>query len=389
MIAAIIFWACVFLILHSYLFYPFLLKLFAGNKKLPDAHLTDPVPTVSVLMSVYNEEKVIEKKIRSVFKTNYPADKIELVIGSDGSVDQTDAIIQKFISEGFNIQFKQFGGRNGKSNILNQIAPLAKGEIFILTDANILFEENTIPNLVRYFSDPMIGLVGANIINSGMSDEGISFQEEAYIKRENIIKYREGLIWGTMMGAFGACYAIRKEYFVQIPPNFLMEDFFITMGVIKNKKHSISDLDAKAYEDVSNLVQEEFKRKVRISAGNFQNLFYYKALLLNPFSGAGFSFWSHKVLRWVSPFLLIISFFTLLVLQFQNLFYTLLLFLHIFLMLTPFTDWLLKRMGLHNFAIRLAAYFYIMNLALLIGFIKYIRGIKTNAWSPTQRNIQA
>jgi hypothetical protein len=222
-----------------------------------------------------------------------------------------------------------------------------------------------------------------------MSEEGISFQEEAYIKRENIIKDREGLIWGTMMGAFGACYAIRKEFFVAIPPNFLMEDFFVTMGVIKNKKQSISDLDAKAYEDVSNLVQEEFKRKVRISAGNFQNLFYYKALLLNPFSGAGFSLWSHKVLRWISPFLLIISFCTLAVLQFQNLFYTVLLFLHIFLMLTPFIDWLLKRLKLHNFAIRLAAYFYIMNLALLIGFIKYIRGIKTNAWSPTQRNIQA
>lgn len=389
MIAAIIFWLCVVIIFHSYIFYPFLLRLLAANKKLPELHSNTSFLRVSVLMSVYNEEKVIEKKIRSVFKTNYPADKLELVIGSDGSADRTDAIIQQFISEGYAIRFKQFGGRNGKSNILNQITSLATGEIFILTDANIFFEENTIPHLVRHFNNPEIGLVGANIINSGMSDEGISFQEEAYIKRENIIKYREGLIWGTMMGAFGACYAIRKEYFVQIPPNFLMEDFFITMGVIKNKKRSISDLEAKAYEDVSNLVSEEFKRKVRISAGNFQNLFYYKSLLLNPFSGAGFSLWSHKVFRWISPFLIIISFCTLLVLQMQNLFYTVMLFLHIFLMLTPFIDLLLKRMKLHNFAIRLAAYFYIMNLALLIGFFKFIRGIKTNAWSPTQRNIQA
>ncbi len=388
MIAEIVFWICVVLIFHSYLFYPAILALLARNKKLNTQAAVTDKPFVSIIMSAYNEEKVIEQKIASVFRTNYPADKLEMIIGSDGSTDRTDAIIQQFIEQGYRIQFTRFGGRNGKSNILNQITPHAAGDIFIFTDANIFFEEQTIPNLVRHFANEKIGLAGANIINSGMNDEGISFQEEAYIKRENLIKYREGLIWGTMMGAFGACYAVRKELFQPIPPNFLMEDFFITLGVIKTGKHSISDPEAKAHEDVSNLVREEFKRKVRISAGNFQNLFYYRSLLLNPFSGKGFSFWSHKVLRWISPFLIIASLIALLFLQ-QNLFYNILLILQILLMLSPLADWLLRRLNMHNFAVRLAAYFYIMNLALLAGFIKYMMGIKTNAWSPTQRNIQS
>ncbi len=345
------------------------------------------IPQVSVLMSVYNEERVLENKIRSVFNSEYPADKIELVIGSDGSTDQTDAIIEKFIEQGHPIIFKKFGGRNGKSNIINELAPLANGTIFILTDANILFEPQTIPALVRHFSDPAIGLVGANIVNSGLSHDGISFQEEAYIKRENLIKYREGLIWGSMMGAFGACYAVRKELFQRIPANFLMEDFFITLGVIRKNKKSISDLDAKAYEDVSNLVNEEFKRKIRISAGNFQNLFYYSALLLNPFSGTGFSLWSHKVLRWCTPFLILICIACLACLQFQNLFYFVLLIVNLLLLCTPFIDWLLSKMNIHNFVLRLIAYFYVMNLALILGFFKYLGGIKSNAWNPTQRNI--
>jgi len=388
MTAEIIFWICVGLILHSYIFYPLLLQLLTRNKSLK-TNTQEPgyFPMVSIIMAAYNEEKVIEKKIHSVFRTNYPADKIELIIGSDGSTDQTDKIIQQLTDSGYKIVFQRFGGRNGKANIINHIAPLAKGEIYILTDANILFDENTIGQLVRHFSNNSTGLVGANIINSGMREDGISFQEEAYIRRENMVKYQEGVQWGSMMGAFGACYAVRADLFQKIPANFLMEDFFITLGVLKKGKRSVSDLDAKAYEDVSNLVTEEFKRKVRISAGNFQNLGYYKSLLTRPFSGAGFSFWSHKVLRWLTPFFIIITLACLIVLQQQNLFYRSLLIVHILLMILPFIDWLLGRLNMHNFALRLVAYFYTMNLALLVGFVKYVRGIKSNAWDPTERNI--
>lgn len=385
----IIFWFCVLCLVHSYIFYPLILNILAASKKRPVPEISSQhQPMVSVIMSVYNEEKVLEKKIRTVFSTHYPPDKLELVIGSDGSTDRTNNIIEDFIKEGFNIQFKKFGGRSGKSNIINALIPEVKGKIYILTDANILFDENTIPNLVRHFSNEKVGLVGANVINTGLQKEGISFQEETYIRRENKIKYQEGLIWGTMMGAFGACYAIRSELFRVIPRNFLMEDFYITLGVISSKKLSISDPDAKVYEDVSNLVQEEFKRKIRISAGNFQNLGVFYGLLKNPFSGAGFSFLSHKVLRWKGPFFLILALIAGAFLYEQNLFYRILFFLQLLGLISPFLDKLFSSVNIHNFALRLIAYFYMMNLALLLGFIKWMKGIQTNTWNPTQRNIE-
>ena len=385
----IIFWFCVLCLVHSYIFYPLILNILAASKKRPVPEIaTQHQPMVSVIMSVYNEEKVLEKKIRTVFSTHYPLDKLELVIGSDGSTDNTNTIIENFIKEGFNIQFKKFGGRSGKSNIINALIPEVKGEIYILTDANILFDENTIPFLVRHFTDEKVGLVGANVINTGLQKEGISFQEETYIRRENKIKYQEGLIWGTMMGAFGACYAIRAELFRVIPQNFLMEDFYITLGVISSKKLSISDPEAKVYEDVSNLVQEEFKRKIRISAGNFQNLGVFYGLLKNPFSGAGFSFLSHKVLRWKGPFFLILALIAGAFLFEQNLFYRILFFLQLIGFISPLIDKLFSSVNIHNFALRLIAYFYMMNLALLLGFIKWMKGIRTNTWNPTQRNIE-
>ncbi|MBK8343038.1 MAG: glycosyltransferase [Bacteroidetes bacterium] len=310
------------------------------------------------------------------------------MIGSDGSTDKTDEIIARLIREGYRINFKQFGGRNGKTQIINAMAPLAAGKIFIPTDANILFEPLTIPKLIAHFTDDKVGMVAANITNTGLRKDGISYQEQTYIKRENIIKFYEGQLWGTMMGAFGACYAIRAELFPKIPQNFLMEDFYITLAVIKNNKKAIAEPEAIAYEDVSNEIKEEFKRKIRISAGNFQNLAVYKGLLLKPFTGAGFSFLSHKVLRWFGPFFLIGTFVTSLILFNTNLFFQLAFYIQAAGFLTPLLDKLLSNINIHIYLLRLLSYFYTMNLALLLGFIKYLKGIKTSVWNPTQRNVE-
>lgn len=387
MIWQLLFWISVGALIHSYVVYPALLKIFGSNFSLPQRTPHQEAPTVCVIMAAYNEEKVIEQKIRSVFQTDYPTGKLSMWIGSDGSTDRTNAIIHALQQEGYPIQFRQFGGRNGKSAILNSMAPQIDTDILIPTDANIFFRPDTIPQLVRHFSDPQVALVGANIVNTGMRADGISHQEETYIRRENYMKYYEGVLWGTTMGAFGACYAIRKHLFPEIPKYYLMEDFYITMYVITKGQKAICDLEAIAQEDVSNAVEEEFKRKVRISAGNYQNLRVYYPLLGKPLTGAGFSFWSHKFLRWMGPFLLLISTITAGILWNQNLFFRIAFLLQIAGILSPLADRLLMKMNIHNFALRLVAYFYLMNLALLLGFWKYIRGVRSGTWNPTQRNI--
>jgi len=388
MIGEILFWFCVILLAHSYVVYPLVLKMLAANIKVPKpTPHCDPQPMVSVLMAVYNEEKVLAQKIRSVFNTEYPLAQLEMLIGSDGSTDATNTIIQQLINEGYRINFIPFAGRSGKTQIINALVPLANGSIFIPTDANILFEPLTIPNLVAHFTDSTIGLVAANILNTGLSKDGISYQEQSYIQRENSIKLYEGQLWGTMMGAFGACYAIRANLFPAIPRNFFMEDFYITLSVIQSGKKSIAEPNAIAYEDVSNAIQEEFKRKIRISAGNFQNLAIFWPLIFKPYTGAGFSFLSHKVLRWLGPFFLIIAFIANCFLFNNSLFYQITFYLQLFGFITPLLDKCFSKLNLHIFGLRLMAYFYIMNLALLIGFFKYVKGIKSSAWNPTKRNV--
>ncbi len=386
----ILFWMPVLLLFHSYVLYPWILQWLSKGKSLrSEASGSDEsLPHVSVLMAAYNEEKVLTAKLKSIFQSDYPANRLELIVGSDASTDATNSIIQSFINQGYNIVFREFGGRTGKSGILNQLYPLAQGSIFIPTDANILFEPDMIRRLVASMQHESIGLVSANIVNTGMQHDGISYQEEAYIQRENIIKYREGVVWGTMIGAFGACYAIRKELFVAIPPNFLMEDFYISLSVLERGYDCVCDLHAVAKEDVSNLLKEEFKRKIRISAGNYQNLNVFAHLLWPPWKPLGFSFLSHKVIRWLGPFLLLLAFIASIFLLQENLFYRIAFFLQLAGFATPLIDAGLKRINLHNFALRLIAYFYSMNAALLMGLLRYWKGIKTSAWNPTVRNIE-
>lgn len=387
MIFTVVFWISVACILHSYVVFPFLLRMLAAGRKLPQTADTE-LPFVSVLMSVYNEEEVLDAKIRSVLDSEYPAGKLEFLIGSDGSVDRTDSIILSYRQSVVPVRFYRFEGRNGKAAVLDSLVPHARGSVLLFTDANILFEKSTVSKLVRHFGDPTCGLVAAQILNSGLRREGISHQERAYIRRENRIKRDEGLLWGCMMGAFGACYAVRSSLFRQVPKHFLMEDFYITMSVLKKGFSAISDPEAVAYEDVSHAVREEFKRKVRISAGNFQNLGEFYSMLWPPWRPVGFCFLSHKVLRWFTPFFLILLFLCSLLLAGQNLFFAVMLIMLVATMCAPLIDWLAARMNMHIFVLRLVSYFYTMNLALILGFVKYCGGIRSSAWSPTQRNIQ-
>ena len=189
-----------------------------------------------------------------------------------------------------------------------------------------------------------------------------------------------------MMGAFGGCFAIRRENFSPVPSNFLVDDFYITMNVLAHNKKAINELDAIAYEDISNKITEEFRRKARISAGNFQNMKHFGGLLWPPYSRVGFNFFSHKVVRWITPFLIIAAFLTNLFLIQANVFYMWIFVAQLILLLIPLLDWLLKNINVNFRFLRFITHFYGMNLALLVGFFKFITGVKSSVWRPTERN---
>ena len=385
----LLFWITVLLILHTYVFFPLILKLAAG-RKTPNQIVYDrqgeDLPEVAIVMAVHNEQDVIAKKIQTVFASDYPIEKISFYIGSDNSGDATDAIVRDYQRLYPNLHLVEFKERTGKAGIVNTLVDKAGQTVMILTDANVFFDCDTIYALVKHYKNPDIALVGGNILNQEYRREGISYQEKKYLERENIIKYREGVIWGTMIGAFGGLYSIRKSCFAPVPKNFLMDDFYITMNALALGKHAINELSAVSYEDVSNKISEEFRRKIRISAGNFQNLSVYKRLLWPPFTGLAFSFFSHKVLRWITPFLLIMNLACNIALLNYHIVYQVALIAQVLFLTVPLIDVLLKRIAINFRLFRFVSHFYSMNLALLIGFIKYSTGVKTNIWRPTERN---
>jgi cellulose synthase/poly-beta-1,6-N-acetylglucosamine synthase-like glycosyltransferase len=387
LIPEILIWSSVFAMLHSYVIFPEILKFLAKNKKTNNfiwGENKEELPFVSVILASYNEEKNIEQKIISTLKTNYPKDKIEFLIGSDNSDDNTNSIIKKYSESDLRIKFIDFKQRNGKIKIINDLTQKAQGEILILTDTKIFFNEKTIYNLVKHFKNNDINIVGGIPENQKSNENNITFQENAYMKREINMKIREGLIWGNSMGVFGAIYAIRKESFHQIPEKFTADDFFVSMKVLENNGKIIFEPEATATQNLTGSLKEEYKRKTRISSGNFQNLKTFAFPIIFKLNSNSFCFISHKVIRWIGPFLILISVISNIFLLNIN-FYKISFLIFILSIILAILDSILKKFNINIKIIRFLTHFYTMNIALFIGFVKYIKGIENNIWQPSVR----
>lgn len=389
-----IFWLSLLALVHSYVLYPLLLRLLYGAREGSPVAELQIWPEVTLLMSVYNEELVIETKMRSLQALDYPAERLHCFIGSDDSSDRTNDILAAYAAENPQIHFFPFTQRRGKPGVINELAERAlqargrkPDHIFLLTDANVILRPDTLKKLVRHFSRPEIAVVDAHMMHTGIQREGISRSEHQYISREVELKHLEGQLWGSMIGPFGGCYTLRSTYWTPVPPTFLVDDFYITMRALEQGGKAINDLDARCTETVTHDLWVEFRRKSRISAGNFQNLFTFKHLLWPPWTGLAFSFFSHKILRWLGPFFFILMLGCSLGLSFSNTFYKWLFIIQLSGWLgLPLLDFLLQRSGRHWLLLRSLNYFIIMNAALFYGFIKYLKGIKSNVWERTKRS---
>ena len=381
-----LFWICLFLLVYTYFIFPFSTIFLARKKSLNNKfYKQEDVPSVSILIAAYNEQEVIKEKVMSIINSNFSSSKMEIIIGSDCSTDNTNEIISELAKNHSFLNAKIFTERSGKSAIVNKLVKQAKNEILILTDANIIFSKNTIQSLIRHFKNSKIGLVDSNMVNIGIKKSGISLQEKTYISSEVKFKHAESKLLGMLMGPFGGCFAIRKSLFIPIPENFMVDDFFVCMNILKNGNLAINDLDAVVYEDVSNQISEEFRRKRRISMGNFINLFHFKKLLLKPFSKLGFIFLSHKVIRWFGPILLLLVLASNFILISDSIFYKIAFFSQLILFISPFIDLLLRKIGIHVLILRFVTHFYSMNLALFMGMIDYLTVNKKGVWEPTKR----
>ena len=392
----ILFWLSVLGLFHSYILYPLILKINARGKQANTTcfQKTDKLPPVSVIMSVYNEEDVIRDKMESLLALDYPKDRLHIYIGSDRSDDRTNEILKDYETKISNFSFHPFKVRRGKPGVVNDLAQIAfektgqsEEHIFLLTDASVILKEETLFELVKHFKNKDIMIVDSNMVNVGLKAEGISVLENQYISSEVSLKNLESLVYGKMVGPFGGCYTIRSSHFSMIPDKFLVDDFYITMRAFEKGGDAINEMKAICYEALPDDLWEEYRRKSRISAGNFQNLLTFRHLLFKG-NKLSFAFFSHKVLRWLGPFFIIFAMISGLILSFYgNIIYqSLFLLMMVGGLGIPFLDFLLKKMNVNILAFRAVKYFVLMNIALLEGFFKFIKGIKTNVWQPPKRN---
>ena len=387
LVLEILLWCGLFSIFYTYLFYPKGLQLLAKNKKLKyDLIPISNLPKISIVMAAYNEEKVIEQKIRSVFNGNYPNELIDFWVGSDCSTDATNEILTKLSQEYPTLKIHLFTERQGKTTMINRFLKDVPNDIIISTDANNIFFKNTIHELVSAISsDENIGLVDMQTINNNLNSEGSSEQENTYTIQEAMTKHCEGILFGVIGCPFGGCYIYRKKLWIDVPVTFLGDDFTVCMYVLRQGYKTIANLNAKTFEDVSNNPILDFRRKIRISTSNFQNLFYFPKEFLNPFSKIGFVMFSHKTIRWLGPFILLFVLIATIFLSFDNMFYKIFLGIEMFSLLVCLLDLLLRKFNIHLFLLKHLTHFYVAQIAMIIGLYKYIVGVKTSIWSPTQR----
>jgi cellulose synthase/poly-beta-1,6-N-acetylglucosamine synthase-like glycosyltransferase len=379
----IVFYFFLVCFLFSYLAYPASLRWFYRNKKKASSdYKVTNFSEIHVLISAFNEEKIIQNTLEKLAQY---AQNASIYIASDGSNDQTDAIVKQFILDKPYIHFVRYE-RIGKGNAINQLIVdfglKKETSCFIFMDANIELNEHTIPSLMAGFVSPKIGIVGTSVLSSNT----IQNSESAYIEKENEIKYLEGALFGSTIGVFGACFAMRAHLYELVPSHFITDDLFHTFQVINQKHEVVYSREAVVYEYITDDISNEFQRKKRYAAGNFQ-IFFRFFHLLNPFKtsfGFIYSYWNHKIVRWFSPIVFLFVFLQSFLFESQSLVFDWINKMGIALLFYLGFNFLLYKFEFKPIFAKLF-YFLAMNIAILIGFFNYIKGIKSNVWNRSKR----
>lgn len=367
----LIFWFSLIMVVYPHLIYPTLLFLFPRKKETPVS--TNVSGPIAIVCSIYNEEKIITQKIENFYCLQNK--KAELYLGLDGCTDNTMAEIQQSVRDN---RVKVFSyPRGGKVSVINALMNEVHQLFVVMTDANSMFKKNAIEKLIEKLQKG-VGVVCGRLIlvdEAGHSGEGIYWRIETFIK-----KIETG--FGSVIGANGAIYLFRRELFEPLPPNTINDDFCISMNIYERGYAVVYAEDAIAEEPLVTSDAEEFQRHVRDAAGHFRAIVYLWPLL-NPLMGKRFFFYfSHRVLRWIVPFFLIIAILSNTLLAIGHPFYRVILAIH-------FSGYILLGLihlsGTRRKPLYVPFYFMLVNAAILIGFIKNMCGLQRTTWKSTRR----
>jgi biofilm PGA synthesis N-glycosyltransferase PgaC len=297
-VGALIFWTSLVLLAYVYVGYP-LIAWLRGRLRPKRPRCAPIEPHVTVIVVAHNEAHRIGRRIENLLSSDYPRERLTVVIGSDGSTDGTVLIARQYAKHG--VMVREFRDRRGKPAVLNELVPSAAGEIVVLADARQRFEPSAIRALVANFADPEVGAASGELLlrkrkGTTPRGEGVGF----YWKYEKFIRANES--WsGSTVGATGAIYAIRRHLFGPIPEDTVLDDVLIPVKIVRRGYRVVFEPEARAHDLISGSPREDFVRKTRTIAGTFQ-LLAREPWILNPLSSRiWFETLSHKALRLAIP----------------------------------------------------------------------------------------
>jgi len=384
--AHIAFFASVALLGYSYAGYPAVLWLVSQFLREEVPFCSDPAvwPDVSIVLAAHNEEFMIGQRIENLLALDYPAERLQILIGSDGSTDRTSEIVRLYHQS--SIAFHDFALQRGKAQVLNDLVALARGKFVVFTDANTFFDPNAVKELIRGFrlTPSACAVVGKLEFHTAADTVNL---DGFYWRYETILKTLESK-FGTVLGANGAIYAIKRAWFRALPAGTIVDDFLIPMLMrLERRGAVIFRPAAKAWEMVPETVQDEFRRRVRIGAGDAHALRHTWRLLLPNHGMLAVSYWSHKIVRWMGPALLPTAFVANLVLA-DHPWWRALLLMQVVVYAMGFASSWLRRIPVLGKVATGVWYFMVLNAALLVGTLKYVSGQAAPVWQRTPRTAE-
>lgn len=379
-----IFWSSLTGLAFIYLFYGaiiFLINRIKGSSA-PDPNGSDENPSVAVVIAAYNEEQIIERKLRNTLALNYESEKLRIYVVADGSSDRTCDIVKRFPE----VELLWTPERSGKMAAINRVMALVEEEIAVFTDANVELRSDSLRAIIRHYSDPRTGGVSGEktvVANSGnaASTEGVYWKYESFLKREDAR-------FSSLIGAAGEFFSIRTELFVPQPVDTLLDDFMISMAIIQKGYRIAYEPGAIASEPPSVSIQEEYQRKTRIGAGGLQSI-ARSWQILNPFryGSISFQYAFHRMSRWIlAPLFLPALFLSNFLLLGYSPLYTALFLMQVSFHLAALMAFLLEKREVRIKILYIPFYFNFMHFCILVGWYRYLSGTQSVKWQKASRD---
>ncbi len=380
------FWVCALAAAYTYLLYPlFLFQAYAlsqifrdlfyltrrHSRRAPDLADED-LPPVSLIIAAYNEQEALPARLSNLRLIDYPAERLEVLVVSDGSTDRTNEILNE--AQASNIRNILQPVRGGKASALNRGVELAKNDLLLFSDAATLFAANTLRKLVRHFRDSQVGAVCGALQFSRSAESRET--EGIYWKYESMLRLMEARL-GATLTASGALYVLRRKCFHPLEPGTIIEDFVIPMNCRKAGFRVVYDPEAVATDVAAPTVKGEFTRRVRLAVGSFRAL---RALSSTPLDSLTcWAFFSHKLLRWVLPFFLLGMLLSNFLLAKREP-YSVLLAVQAAFYLGALAGFFFRGKKLHSRFATLCYYLLAMHLAFAVGLVRLLLGKDQGVW---------